>query len=357
MTHLAIDLGTTNCRSEAVFFVPGEASSRRDVRFRTDRGHLADIVDRYGVTTVLIEPCRPAHWVAKHLRSLGVTVQIANTNTEAFRLSGRREKSDRLDAHRLMHLFEQGDFKAITEVSETSLAHRQLLDHRHDVVAQLTSLKCKIRSLLDQAGLSVPKGKNGWTKGVLAQLHTWRSTTPTGVDGGPWQETLGWFLQLFATLSNELTALDTAVREHGKQSREATHLRDAPGVGPIVSLAVSASLDDPHRFRTGKQVSAYSGMAPRRQQSGTMLKQLGISRASWSLLRCYLMEATQIAVYCCRDAWFVLHYERLLAKCGSKKKALCALARRLYVKCWQMLRTGESWASVTRESLAAAVNG
>lgn len=357
MTHLAIDLGTTNRRSEAVFFVPGEASSRRDVRFRTDREQLADIVERLGVTTVLIEPCRPAHWVAKFLRQLGVTVLIANTNTEAFRLSGHREKSDRLDAHRLMHLFEQGTFKPITEVSETSLAHRQLLDHRHDVVAQMTSLKCKIRSLLDQAGLSVAEGKSGWTKAVLAQLHDWRTSTPAGVAGGPWQETLGWYLQSYTVLSKELAALDAAVRERGKQSREAAHLRDTPGIGPVVSLAVSASLDDPQRFRTGKQVSAYSGMVPRRQRSGGMEKQLGISRASWPLLRCYLMEATQIAVYRCRDAWFVLHYERLLAKCGSKKKALCALARRLYVKCWQMLRTGESWASVTRDSLAAAAHG
>jgi transposase len=45
-------------------------------------------------------------------------------------------------------------------------------------------------------------------------------------------------------------------------------LRTVPGVGPRLSEAVVAIIDDPHRFKNGRHVSSYLGMVPRRWQSG-----------------------------------------------------------------------------------------
>jgi transposase len=40
------------------------------------------------------------------------------------------------------------------------------------------------------------------------------------------------------------------------------------GVGPIVSLAFKATVDDPTRFKNSKAVAAHLGLTPRVYQSG-----------------------------------------------------------------------------------------
>jgi transposase len=40
-------------------------------------------------------------------------------------------------------------------------------------------------------------------------------------------------------------------------------LQTIPGVGPRTAETVAAYVADPHRFRQGKQVSAYGGLVPR----------------------------------------------------------------------------------------------
>ncbi|MCH8149327.1 MAG: IS110 family transposase, partial [Planctomycetes bacterium] len=56
-------------------------------------------------------------------------------------------------------------------------------------------------------------------------------------------------------------------------------LRSAPGVGPRLSEAVVAIINDPHRFKNGRQVGAYAGLAPRVFQSGEMDRKGGITGA------------------------------------------------------------------------------
>lgn len=354
MTHLAIDLGTTNCYSDSVLFNPQQPGSRRHLRFKTRRADIRHVVAEHGITTVIIEMCRPAHWVRQDLLALGVEVLVVNTNGEAFRAGKRRSKTDRQDADRLRLLYLQGDLTYVTFLGEEARSQKQLLTLRQSVVQFRASLKCQIRSLLDTVGLTVPAGKSGWGVRRLAALDSWCTAAPDGIPAGPWQTHLSHLMQMYHRLSQEIASFDASVQAAERGSAQAQFLRQIPGIGLFIAVAVAASIDDPCRFRSGKQVSKYSGFHPIPFESGKMRRDLGISRMSWSLLRGYLVEACCIAIFCQKDPWFVLQYERLLHKTGTKKVALCAVARRLYVKCWHMLRTGESWESVTRDSLAAA---
>ena len=62
-------------------------------------------------------------------------------------------------------------------------------------------------------------------------------------------------------------------------------LRTAPAVGPRLSEMVVALLDDPKRFKSGKEVGAYAGLTPRQWQSGESDRQGHISRAGNGMLR------------------------------------------------------------------------
>ena len=58
------------------------------------------------------------------------------------------------------------------------------------------------------------------------------------------------------------------------------------------------------------------------------------------------------SVLCCYEKWLDLQ-----ANGCSKKKAIVALARKLLVRCWAMLRSGQPWRepSAVRDSVASQV--
>jgi transposase len=74
-----------------------------------------------------------------------------------------------------------------------------------------------------------------------------------------------------------------------------------PGLGPRTTAeAVVAHLDDPKRFRTGKQVAAYGGLVPRQYQSGEDDRRGRITNRGPAVLRKLLVQC----------AWAMLRYNR-----------------------------------------------
>lgn len=127
-------------------------------------------------------------------------------------------------------------------------------------------------------------------------------------------------------------------------------LQTIPGVGPRLAEVVVAVIDDPKRFKTRKQVAAYAGLVPRQYESGAVSRSGGITGAGHRLLRAMLVEV----------AWMMklhnrhLHgiFERTCRGVKSRRKiAIVALARRLLIICWTMLRDGSTWRA-PQEALA-----
>jgi hypothetical protein len=105
---------------------------------------------------------------------------------------------------------------------------------------------------------------------------------------------------------------------------------------------VVAYLDDPKRFTKGSQISSFAGLVPRQYQSGETDRRGRISKRGPGLLRKMLAEGS----------WVMLRYnpwaQRLVQRISRgqrtrKKQAVIALARKLLVRCWAMLRDGQPW--------------
>lgn len=104
-------------------------------------------------------------------------------------------------------------------------------------------------------------------------------------------------------------------------------LRSIPGVGPRLAEIAVAMIDNPRRFRSGKQVASYGGLRPRQHQSGAQDRQGRISRMGNNLLRALLVEIGWIGLR--YNPWMRDVYERV--RRGSpvrKKQAIVAVARR-----------------------------
>ena len=101
-------------------------------------------------------------------------------------------------------------------------------------------------------------------------------------------------------------------------------------------------LDDPHRFQTGRQVSAYFGLVPRQYQSGETDRNGRITKRGNPLARTILVECAWASLR--YNPWAKGVYERICGKQKTrKKKAAIALARKIAVIAWAMLRDEKDW--------------
>ena len=157
-----------------------------------------------------------------------------------------------------------------------------------------------------------------------------------------WRGQVALELQALKDVSELLHEVERRLEAFAATDANVKLLRTIPGVGRCTAEVVVAYLDDPRRFRNGRQVSAYAGLVPKQFQSGETDRRGRISRRGPSLLRKILVEA----------GWLLLQYnpwaQRLVQRISRgqktrKKQAVVALARKLLVRCWAMLRDGTPW--------------
>ena len=109
-----------------------------------------------------------------------------------------------------------------------------------------------------------------------------------------------------------------------------------------VSEALVAVIDDPQRFRSGKQVSRYLGLVPRLYESGQMSRNGHITRAGNAMLRGLLVEVSWLALRW--NPYLAEMYKRIRGGSKSRGKiAIVAVARHLLVIAWAMLRKTQPW--------------
>jgi transposase len=144
--------------------------------------------------------------------------------------------------------------------------------------------------------------------------------------------------QVVALLDDAEKRLD----ELGQQSQNTRLLDTMPGLGQRTAEAIDAYLHDPGRLHSGKHVSAYIGMVPHQYQSGETDRRGRITRRGPALLRKLLVQC----------AWAMLRYNVwarsvwLRLTHGGKvqrKQAIVALARKILVRAWAMLRDQTPW--------------
>jgi transposase len=78
---------------------------------------------------------------------------------------------------------------------------------------------------------------------------------------------------------------------------EDIRLRQAPGVGPLVATAISASIGNGAAFRKGREFAPWMGMVPGQHLTGGKAKLYGISKRGNRDLRKILSMA--LAPWCC----------------------------------------------------------
>ena len=340
MKILAVDLG--KFKSTACIYQT-ETAQHTFETLPTRPQAVHDLIVEHAPDRLVIEVGSQAGWVSDLAEALEVgDIQVANTNHEAWRWKNTKRKTDRDDALKLAKLSAVDQLPQVKLPSKSVRQWRSLIAYRHTLIRRRTAIKNSIRAILDREGLSMPGGKNGWTKKSVNALRLLaRPVLETNSDD-LWRGQLHVELQALDQLQVLTDQVEKKLAVLAYQDTRVRQLRTIPGVGPRLAELVVATIDDPHRFKNGKQVGSYAGLTPRQYESGTMSRQGKISGQGNKLLRALLVEVS----------WLMRRYNGYLRDVfdrvcrGSKtrrKIAVVATARRLMVICWAMLRDGTRW--------------
>ncbi len=336
---LAIDLG----KYKSVACVHDPATGEyRFTTFETTRAELRKLVDQERPAVIVIEACLLAGWVHDLCGELGIRCLVANTASEAWKFKHLKRKTDRDDALRLAQLYLLGQLPTVTLPTTTVRQWRSLIANRQTLVGRRVAVQNRIRALFVAQGLPAPRGAKAWTETGLAGIATQaKSLAECGPDE-LWRGLLDLALTEYRQVGQLVAQATARLDALGKQNADVILLETAPGLGPRTAEAVAAYLIDAGRFKTGKQVSAYSGMVPRQHQSGEMDRRGRITKRGPALLRKMLVECAWCMLR--YNAWARGIYQRLTGGGQRRKKqAIVALARKILVRCWAMLRDRKAW--------------
>jgi transposase len=140
---------------------------------------------------------------------------------------------------------------------------------------------------------------------------------------------------MYVKFEAEIQTLNQRVEQQARERSGARLLMTHPGVGPITALATDVFLGDPSRFADGKSLASYVGMIPREYSSGKRQRLGGLTKQGNPLLRFLWGEAAIHAVR--RDPELKRFYHRKSVQKGLGK-ARAAVARKLGIRMWSMLR-------------------
>jgi transposase len=338
-TILAIDLG----RYKSVACAYDRATTA--ARFHTiesTRAEVARLLTRYPGAVVVVEACANAGWVHDLALEHGLAVRVANTNGEAWKFKHLKRKTDRDDAKRLAELEALGQLPTVALPDPATRQRRALIAHRQALVGQRVAAQNRIRALFATQGLPAPRGHRAWTATGLAGLDLQAKPLADCAPDELWRGMLHLALADYRHLLAQIAACETALDHLAAADPATQRLQTIPGVGPRTAEAVAAHLGDPGRFASAKQVGAFGGLVPRQYQSGESDRKGRITRRGPAVLRKLLVECAWAMLR--YNPWARATYTRLTRGGVTRKKpAIVALARKLLVRCWAMLRDGTDW--------------
>ena len=337
-TILALDLG----KYKSVACIYRGPDSQRFTTITTSRTELTRLFAKHRPAVILIEACLLCGWVRDLCVERGVTCLVANTTSEAWKFKHLKRKTDRDDALRLVEVYRLGKFPSVAIPDKEVREKRALIEQRQKRVGRRVAVPNRIRALLAAQGLAAPVGVRAWSELGLAGIAAYAQPLGQCAATELWRGRLHLALSELTHVKQLLDQAEKKLDELAKTDEGMKILQTIPGVGPRTAEAVVAFLPEPKRFKTTKQVSAYGGLVPRQYQSTDTDHRGRITKRGPRTLRKLLVECAWCLLR--YNAWARAVYQRLTHGGKTRKKqAIVALARKLLVRCWAMLRDGTVW--------------
>jgi transposase len=319
-----------------------ERQKTRHFRFPNTQAGWTWLLNQVDTTCwVALEVTGSAFEVYDRLSPYVGRVLLANAR-ELKRLGSKRH-TDRVDAARLAKALAMDLIPTVWVPPLAMREVRRLLRYRDRVVKMRRRFIAQAKRIFLRHGILLPSHADVQHAADEHDL----TAIPTGD-----RFILASTLRQAAALEGEILALEREIAARVHATPEVRRLLTITNVGLVGAGTLWAAIGDPQRFARGRQVARYAGLDPSFVQSGEELRRGRISKNGNTLLRTVLVEVA-LGIARRDDGPLGAFYRRKKTQIGHKK-AIIAVARKLLIVAWRMLRTGEVYratkpAAVTRK--------
>jgi transposase len=272
------------------------------------------------------------------LTSLGVPCRVVPASDVAKEANAEKMKTDARDAWRLSQTpwVPPHSYARVPTVEQER--DRQLIRTREQLRKDRARTKDRIGKLLLFHSLAPPEDVGPWwsTSGMVWLRDVEFSSMPLRLS--------------VDSLLSELDHLDHLVRQVERGMRQlsraepyrdaATRLQSIPGVGLVTAMTFLTEVFRAEEFSNARQLAAHVGLTPSEWSSGGRRRQGRITRWGAPHLRRVLVEAAWRWVGA--DEGARRCYAALTVRRG-RKKAVVAMARRLAIAMWAIVKKGETY--------------
>lgn len=307
----------------------------KNVQITNSKRAIENFFMNYQGVTVAIEAGSHSPWISRTLESLGCKVLVGNPRKLRF-IWKQTNKSDVRDAEMLARIarFDPQLLHPVQHRGEQAQVDLAMLKARDILVKNRTILINHVRGSAKAIGIRLPpcssvsfhkKVAEGLPDTLAKALHP--------------------ILEEIAGLTEKIKAYDREIAEISNQRYPETGcLRQVTGVGPLTALAFILTLEENDRFAKSRQVGAFLGLTPKRDQSGETDKQLRITKAGNQYLRRLLVGCSNYILGPFGPDCDLRKFGSRIADRGgknAKRRAKVAVARKLAVLLHRLWRTGE----------------
>lgn len=294
------------------------------------------------------EAGRDGFWLHRYLLDAGIDNSIVDSASIEVNRRARRAKCDAMDADKLLTMlmrYQAGEKKVWSVVNvpgERDEAARHLHRDLMTMTKDRTRHTNRIKGWL--AGCGIKADVTAETPEELASLQQW--------DGSPISEELQrrikreW--ERRAMLEQQIRDL---VNERTRMIRNSTEpnvamvrqLASIRGIGPSSAWLYVMEFFGWREIKNRRQLGSLAGLTPTPHDSGTMRREQGISKAGNRRIRAMAIEIAWGWLRFQPDSALSQWFEKRFGSGGARmrKVGIVALARKLLVKLWWYLKTGE----------------
>jgi transposase len=327
-----MDLGDKN-HSVCVLNKKGEVIDRFTVG--NTRTQIKKKFTEYKGALVALETGTHSPWISRDLDALGCNVLVANSR-KLRAIWGSSQKTDDNDAERLARMarFDPKLLCPIQHRSQQKQADLEMIKARDLLMKLRTTAINHARCVVKSIGERLPScSADVFHKRAMPFLPELLRSALLPV------------INQIESLTKEIRHYDRELERLAQEIYpETACLRQVQGVGLLTALAFILTLESPDRFDKSRAVGPHLGLTPRKDQSGSIDKQLGITKEGDVYLRRLLVSCSQyILGHFGQDCDLRRFGERLSARGGriAKRRAVVAVARKLAVLLHRLWSTGE----------------
>lgn len=266
-------------------------------------------------------------------------VRILAFNAAHLRMiAASRKKTDKRDAYWIAKSLQTGMMPHPVYVPTGEIRElRCLLARRRAIQRDRNRWQYRARAALRAHGHRTRPGGSSLRKLVDQMLEH-----PDGIDT-ELQESLGLCERFMTMLGEELRNVDAMLVNRTRGNEIIERLRTIPGIGPVASHVLYATIGEIERFPNARKLASYAGLIPTVRQTGESDPHGRITKEGSKDLRSVLVQAAHVvSARSTSDEIAPLRsvYERIRGTRGRRKIAVVALARHLLRIAFHVWRDG-----------------